>query len=172
MGEPGVELVEQIDEHDRVIDVVTRSRMRAENLRHRSVSIIVVSSDQRLLVHRRSDHKDLHPGWWDICVGGVVGVGEAYGTAARREVAEEIGIDDVRLDSMGMGSWTDEHSTEISALYRTKHDGPFTFADGEITEAKFVTAAEFGTFCRTESVLPGSLAMLLPHLGKLRTARG
>ena len=93
-----VELVEHVDLRGRVIEVVTRSRMRAENLRHRSVAIIVTGSDGRLLVHRRADDKDLYPGWWDIAAGGVVGAGEDHDSAAARELAEELGVTGVALD--------------------------------------------------------------------------
>ena len=71
--------------------------MRAENLRHRSVAIIVTSSDGRLLVHRRADHKDVFPGLWDLAAGGVVAPGETYELAAERELAEELGIDGVEI---------------------------------------------------------------------------
>ena len=40
------------------------------------------SSAGQLLVHRRSDAKDLWPGRWDVGVGGVVGAGEAWADAA------------------------------------------------------------------------------------------
>ena len=74
---PADELVEVVDVDGRVIEVVTRQRMRAENLRHRSVAVVVFDSRGRLLIHRRADHKDVWPGYWDLCFGGVVGVGMA-----------------------------------------------------------------------------------------------
>lgn len=83
---------------DEVIDdVVPRWRMRAENLRHRSTAIVVLSTDGRLLVHRRADTKDLLPGWWDVCAGGVVTFGETYDESAARELAEELGVVGVTL---------------------------------------------------------------------------
>ena len=86
------ELVEWVDDDDRLIEVVPRSRMRAENLLHRSVAVIVTTTDGRLVVQRRADHKDLFPGWWDIAFGGVCGVGEEWLSSARRELVEEAGI--------------------------------------------------------------------------------
>src|SRR4051812_16391315 len=87
------ELVDVVDEHGQVIDVVARRRMRAENLRHRAVFVAILSTDGRVLVHRRADHKDVWPGRWDLAIGGVVVAGEGWDDAARREVAEEIGVD-------------------------------------------------------------------------------
>lgn len=157
-------MVEHIDGDGRVIDVVTRSRMRAENLRHRSVAIVVTSSDGRLLVHRRADDKDVFPGWWDIAAGGVVAAGEDDATAARRELAEELGVTGGELAFVCTAEHDDEHARELCRVYRVVHDGPFRFDDGEITEARLVTPAELADLLRGERFLPGSLAMVLPHV--------
>jgi len=82
------ELVDIVDDDDRVVATVTRAQMRAGRLQHRAVSIAVMSSDRRLLVHRRSDDKDLWPSMWDMAAGGVVAAGESYDAAAHRELAE------------------------------------------------------------------------------------
>lgn len=157
---PADELVEWVDVDGRVIEVVTRRRVRTENLRHRSVGIVVQSSDGRLLVHRRADTKDLRPGWWDIMAGGVVGAGEDDDVAAERELAEELGIDGVSLERLGRGRWDDIDSMEICHLYRVVHDGPFHFADGEVAEARLVTPSELAELRATVGFLPGSIAML------------
>lgn len=156
----GDELVEWIDEDGHILAVVPRSLMRSENLRHRSVGIFVQATDGRLLVHRRSDAKDLRPGWWDVMAGGVVGAGEPDDHAARRELAEELGIVDAVVAPVGVGRWDDTDSKEICRLYRVVHDGPYRFADGEVTEARLVDADALAELRRTENFLPGSLSML------------
>lgn len=161
-ADPGDELVEWVDEFDRVIEIASRARMRRENLRHRSAAVVVLSSDGRLLVHRRSEGKDLRPGWWDVCASGVVGVGETYLEAATRELAEEIGGRGVTLEPLGVGRFGDDHSCEISHLYRTIWDGPYVFADGEVAEARLVTRAELRALMATEQFLPTCDAMVLP----------
>ena len=145
-----------------VLEVVTRSRMRAENLLHRSVAIVVQSGDGRLLVHRRADHKDVYPGWWDLAAGGVVAAGEDSDGAAARELAEELGITGVVPRPIGGGRHDDEHARELCRVYRVVHDGPYRFDDGEITEARLVDRAGLDRLLATERVLPGSVAMLLP----------
>ena len=55
------ELVDVVDEHDRVVGTVTRSRVRADHLLHRVASVLVFRPDGRLLVHRRTDTKDVSP---------------------------------------------------------------------------------------------------------------
>jgi len=166
----GEEPVEWIDLDGEVIDVVPRRRMRAENLLHRSVGIIVFSSDGRLLIHRRSDTKDLHPGHWDLMAGGVVGAGEPDDVAARRELAEELGIEAPTLAELGRGVWIDDHSSEICRLYRVVHDGPYRFADGEVVEARLVTPAQLTALESHSPFMPGSVAMLDQHLGAWRSS--
>jgi isopentenyldiphosphate isomerase len=160
----GAELVDVVDEHDRVVEVTTRSRMRGENLRHRSVSIAVIGSDGRLLVHRRAADKDVWPGMWDICVGGVVSSGETYEQAAGRELAEELGIHDAELLLVGAGRYEDDAVRLIGRCYRLVHDGPFRFVDGEIVEIRHVTASELHALARRADFVPDSWAMVLPLL--------
>ena len=167
-NEPGAELVDIVDDHDRVIDTVPRRRMRAERLQHRGVSIAVIGSDGRLLVHRRAATKDVWPAMWDIAAGGVVSAGEDYATAARRELAEELGVDARELDHLGAGHFADEAVRVIAHGYVTVHDGPFTFTDGEIEEVRWVTRAELDVLMSEQAFVPDSVALLLPLLTMFR----
>jgi isopentenyldiphosphate isomerase len=158
------ELVDIVDDDDNVIDTVTRTEMRARNLQHRSVGIAVMSTDGRLLIHRRSEAKDIWPGWWDIVAGGVVAAGETYEEAARRELAEELGVVDAEFEFLGQGRYVDNQLAALGRGYRVVHDGPFTFNDGEVAEARWVTFAELDTMLATHRFLPDSIAGLLPLL--------
>ena len=144
VADAGDEPVEVVDADGRVLRVVPRRQMRAERLRHRTVFVAVVSTDGRLLVHLRSAAKDVWPGWWDVAVGGVVAAGEGWDEAAARELAEEVGV--------------------VGRCYRIVHDGPFSFADGEVVHARFVTPDELADLRRQERFLPDSVALLLPLL--------
>lgn len=158
------ELVDVVDDHDRVVARVTRAEMRALRLRHRTVFIAVVHPDGRLLVHRRSEHKDLWPGWWDLAVGGVVGPGETYDDAARRELAEEIGVHGVDPIAIGGGVYTDDEVALVGRCYRVETAGPFMFADGEVVEAEWIAVADLDRVLGERQFLPDSVALLLPLL--------
>jgi 8-oxo-dGTP pyrophosphatase MutT (NUDIX family) len=159
------ERVDWVDDQDRVIEVVTRGRMRAEALLHRSVGIHVWSSDDRILIHRRSDAKDLHPGWWDMGAGGVVAAGETYDEAAIRELAEELGVREATLEPLGGGRFDSVAFCSLVRFYRTVSDGPFSFDDGEITECRFVALDELRALVRIHDFMPDSLALGGPLLG-------
>jgi len=161
------ELVDIVDDDDRVIDTVPRSVMRAENLRHRAVFVLVRSSRGEVLIHRRSETKDVWPGQWDLAVGGVVAAGEGYDVAAFREVAEELGVTIAAggLEPLGAGSFADPDVRLVGRVYQLVHDGPFTFSDGEVVEARFVGLAELEARLARDPFLPDSRALVLPWLG-------
>jgi len=160
---PGDELVDVVDAADRVVETVPRRRMRAERLRHRAVFIAVRSSAGRLLVHRRSAAKDLWPSRWDVAVGGVVAAGEDYAVAARRELLEEVGVDATPVALGGgrhIGRYADDDVDLIARCYVVVHDGPITFVDGEVAEARWIERGELAALLATAPFVPDSLALL------------
>jgi len=157
------ELVEVVERDGTVVRVVERAVMRAERLRHRAVFIAVLDHEGRLLVHRRSEEKDVWPGRWDLAAGGVVGVGEPWDEAARRELAEELGLTDP-VELVGDGCFEDEDVALVGRVYRCRSDGPVTFADGEVVEARWVTPEELAALRAEVAFVPDSVALVLPLL--------
>ena len=157
------ELLEVVDDREDVLEVVPRSQVRAGNLLHRTVLVIVRSSAGDVLVHRRADWKDLLPGWWDLAFGGAVGVGEAWDDAARRELAEEAGID-TPLRALGRYLYEGDESREVGRLYETVSDGPFSHPDGEVAESRLVTLEDLPAFVAEHRVCRPALEVILPVL--------
>ncbi len=165
MGGPAAEVVDVVDDDDRVVATVTRARVRAERLQHRTVFIVVRRADGRLLVHQRSAAKDIWPSAWDIAVGGVVAAGEAWDVAAARELAEEVGIDGVPPTFVRSGRYADADVAELARIYTVTWDGPITFADGEVVAAEWLTPVEVAArladasyvFCPDSVALAGDL---------------
>ena len=161
------EMVDHVDENDRVIGRVTRADMRARRLRHRAVFVAITDGSGRLLVHRRSTSKDIWPGWCDVAVGGVVASGEDYVSAAHRELAEEIGVGRAELFELDGGRpriFDDESVSLIGRCFQVIHTGPFVFADGEVAHAWWVDQEELEQVRRSERFLPDSLALVLPRI--------
>jgi hypothetical protein len=50
-------------------------------------------------------------------------------------------------------------------VFRVTSDGPFTFADGEVVEARFVTPDALAALRETAAFCPDSLALVLPLVG-------
>ncbi len=160
---PSTELVDQLDEAGAVVGSVTRGDMRALNLRHRSVAVVVVNSRQQVLVHRRADWKDVWPSRWDLAFGGVVGAGEAWEEAARRELAEEAGVA-APLEYLGEDTYADDDVREVARVYLARSDGPFVHADGEVTATKWVPLAGVAEWVSAHQLCPDTVALVLPRL--------
>ncbi|MER5430332.1 NUDIX domain-containing protein [Streptomyces sp. NPDC002588] len=86
------EILDIVDENDRVIGQLPRGQAYAEGLRHRCVFIRARDAQGRIFVHRRTPTKLVFPSLYDMFVGGVVGAGETYDDAALREAEEELGV--------------------------------------------------------------------------------
>lgn len=86
------ELVDIVDEDDRVVGRAPRGEAYARGLRHRCVFVLARDADGRVFVHRRTPTKLVFPSLYDMFVGGVVAAGETYDAAALREAEEELGV--------------------------------------------------------------------------------
>lgn len=133
------ELVDWVDEDDRVLGQVTRARMRAENLLHRCIAVLCCDSEGRVYAHRRSRDKDVFPGLYDMFVGGVVRAGEGYDEAATREIAEELGIAGPKPVPLFRHRYADEATRSHTAVYRVTWDGPIVHQESEIEWGGFMT---------------------------------
>lgn len=157
------EPVEVLDADGRPLGVVARAEMRRHNLRHRAVYVLVQDGQGRLLVHRRADWKDVWPGRWDVAFGGVAAVGEPPAETARRELAEEAGVE-APLKPLGSGAYEDAEVRVLGDVFLARSEGPFTFADGEVVETAWVPAVELAAWLATHRTCPDSVAIALPLL--------
>ncbi len=130
------EIFDVVDEHDEVTGQATRGEVHAQGLLHRAVHVLVFNKRGDVLLQQRSMLKDAHPGVWDSSVSGHLDAGEAYETAAIRELAEEMGIEAkcppteiARLKPSAATGW------EHIRLYRYEHQGNIRFPAAEIESA-------------------------------------
>lgn len=160
------ELVEWVDADGKVIEIVTRARMRAEHLRHRCVYIVVRSAGAHgdsVLVHKRADWKDVFPGAWDLAFGGVCDPGETWEQAAHRELLEEAGLEDCDLIDHGEVSFEAPGVALVGRLYSTTSDGPFAFNDGEVVATEWASRIDLAE-AMANRVIPDDTRELLLDL--------
>ena len=114
-----------VDRDDNVLGYRTRAECHADaGLIHRSISIIVETSEG-MLFQRRSLRKDTSPGFWDVaCSGHVDGV-ETYAAAAARELGEELGYFGEAPEQLGTIITELPGETERAGVFRLRSDGPF-----------------------------------------------
>jgi aminoglycoside phosphotransferase (APT) family kinase protein/8-oxo-dGTP pyrophosphatase MutT (NUDIX family) len=128
---PVDEVVALYDDGGRPAGSAPRSVMRAQNLRHAATGVIVRDPWGRVYVHRRTPTKDVYPARWDFTAGGVVLADEDPLAAARRELAEELGVTS-ELEPLGEADYADAHTTYHAFRYVTTWDGPITPQPEEI----------------------------------------
>ena len=135
----GLERVDVVDAADRVIRAVTRAEMRAGNLLHRNVAVLCLNGQGEIYVQQRTDTKDVFPGLYDAFVGGVVSASEPYDLAAKREIAEELGIVGATPERLFKGLYEDEHTRAFTTVYRVVYDGPIVHQASEVQWGGFRT---------------------------------
>ncbi|MBI4149223.1 NUDIX domain-containing protein, partial [Candidatus Woesearchaeota archaeon] len=102
------ETVYHVDEHDRIIEKITRGKSWNHRLIHRGVAVLITNSNGKILVHKRSKNKKIYPGYYDIFFGGWTSYGETYKESAVREVQEELGIKEIKLHFLFKIMYEDE----------------------------------------------------------------
>jgi 8-oxo-dGTP pyrophosphatase MutT (NUDIX family) len=147
------EIVTIVDEANRVVGSAPRHEMLARRLIHRATYILVFNAQGEIFVQKRTATKDVFPSHYDVAAGGVVLAGEEYEPAARRELAEELGIAGVPLTRCFDFLYEDDRSRVWGRAYRCTWDGPMTLQAEEI---------ERGAFQPVDRVLAGDVRPLTP----------
>ena len=134
--------------------------------------VAVVDAADAVVVHQRADWKDVWPSRWDVCFGGVVDRGEEIRAAAVRELAEEAGV---LVAAADLEWWTEERYEddlvrEVGTVFLARHDGPFTFPDGEVAASDRVPLARLDAWLDEHELVPDSVALAVPHLRRLAGA--
>jgi isopentenyldiphosphate isomerase len=154
-----------VDDCDQEVGWAMRSRMRAENLTHRCTAVLCLStSGDALLVHQRAADKAVWPSYWDLVAGGVVEVGEELESAAKRELAEELGIH-APVSKVGSGRFCSHEVDVFMHVWIAHHDGPFRFVDGEVQRAEWLTPESLRSALSERDWCLDSVAVALPLLG-------
>ena len=154
--DPGQELVDVVDEDDRVVDRVTRRELRARDLLHRCTYVLVRNAAGDILVHRRTETKDINPGAYDLFAGGVCAAGESYDECARREVGEEVGVVGAELRFLFRHRYRGAPGQAWGAVYEARWDGPVSHQESEVAWSAWVTPTRLQEMLDTLPFCPDS----------------
>lgn len=136
-----------VDENDNVIGTATYEEIYSKPLWHRSIAIWVFDKEWKLLVQKRAKDKLIEPGKLANSVAGHVDVGEGYLESAKREMTEEIGIENPELIEIGKFKLDtileDLYRKEIYHFYFSNigYD-KITLQEEEVESANFYTLEE------------------------------
>jgi isopentenyl-diphosphate delta-isomerase len=90
-----------VDENDNEVGSAMLAEVWQKGLYHRIVSIFVEDDLGRMLLQLRAPNMLLYPNRWDQAAAGHVDEGHSYEQAAIIEVAEETGLRNVQLKTLG-----------------------------------------------------------------------
>jgi 8-oxo-dGTP pyrophosphatase MutT (NUDIX family) len=133
------EIVALVDRSGAVTGSAERSVVRRDNLLHAATAVLVRDGAGRIYVHRRSPDKDWAPSFHDAAAGGVMAYGEEPDASARRELAEELGVEDAELRPLGLSVYEDDATRCVEHCFETTWTGPLRHADGEVVWGAWMT---------------------------------
>ncbi|AXY41992.1 NUDIX domain-containing protein [Halomonas sp. JS92-SW72] len=136
------ERIQLVDARNRPCGSAWRAQMRRFRFWHRATYIVVRNARGEICVQRRTLTKEVFPGGLDLAAGGVVGAGEAEHLAARRELAEELGIRGVPLRPAGGFIHAEGGHHIFGSLFLVDHDGPLALQAEEVAEVFWRPPAE------------------------------
>lgn len=151
----GNEMFPIVDETGRVTGSATRGECHSgSRLLHPVVHLHVFNSKGELYLQKRPEWKDIQPGKWDTAVGGHIDYGESPEQALKREVHEELGIDDFVAERIGKYVFESKRERELVYVHRTTYDGPVCPSKDELDGGRFWTVEEIRAAMGKEVLTP------------------
>lgn len=137
------DLVPIVDEDGHITGAATRKECHnGSKLLHPVVHLHVFNSKGDIYLQKRPMWKDIQPGKWDTACGGHVDLGENVDQALRREVKEEIGIEDYEPKFLRQYVFESVRERELVFVYMTTYDAPLLPSADELDEGRFWSEQE------------------------------
>ena len=161
------EVVIIVDQENNEVGAVPRREMRAGRLPHRATYILVFNSAGELYLQKRTQTKDVFPGYYDVAAGGVVLAGESYEEGAVRELEEELGIRGTPLTELFDFYYEDELIRLWGRAFSCVFDGELVLQNEEIESGEYMKLEKVFRLAETEPFTPDCLYVLQRHLGAM-----
>lgn len=138
-----MEYLDLVNEKDEVIGKEDRDIIYKNNWRNfRVINIMIFTSDNKIIVPKRSSNRRLFPNCYDCSVGGHVSSGESYEEAAYRELKEELGIENVTLREIGYFNPNELNTSSFSKMYKLVYDNKLNYDKDGIQDIYYMTIDE------------------------------
>ena len=123
MKKDNIEFFDIVNEKDEVIGKISENRQNTvKPSQLRFINIIITNDDKKIIVPKRSSNRKIFPSCYDFSVGGHVNSGEDYEDATYRELKEELGITNVKLQEVAYFSPYYSNSNTFQKVYLLKYN--------------------------------------------------
>jgi len=140
------ELLDLVDKNDQVVGTVVRSDANKNpKLIHREVAVILIDSQDRVMLQKRSAFKSVNPSMWSVTAGHIL-KGEDPLKTAHTELQEELGFD-TDLVFVKKMFHTYPWETHFTYYYIGKYTGEkITLESAEVEKTHFFTEEEIAQY--------------------------
>jgi isopentenyl-diphosphate delta-isomerase len=140
------EILDLVDENDKVISQVTREKIYKENLsNYRVINVIIFDTQGRIWLPRRTKDKSIFPNCFDFSCGEHVVAGESYQTAALRGLQEELNLDLTETDLKLLGKLSPKDGvSSFMIVYKVVVEKAPKYNEKDFTSASFVSIEQLG----------------------------
>lgn len=170
-----MEVIDIVDEQGRPTGrTVERNRAHAEGILHRTAHVWILRKKVgavQILLQKRSDDKDSHPGVYDISSAGHIPAGVDYIPSALRELQEELGVSAkaeelllcgqrrIRYDEVFHGKqFVDNQVSNVYILWLDREPEEFVLQTEEVSEVRWFDLEECIRLVE-HSQIPNCIAM-------------
>lgn len=167
MSAPGKhDLIDRVDEHNKVVGTVPRGLAITENIGFRVAHVLVVDEAGEVLLQQIGSEGTRSPGRWGSSVAGYLYAGEDPLKGAQRRMREEIGLE-TELEPCGRTKMSDEGSTKFIYVYLSRADSARVVDPGHVAALCYWPMAEVDRALKEE---PDVFTQTFPHV--LEVAKG
>ncbi|KXK26909.1 MAG: Isopentenyl-diphosphate Delta-isomerase [candidate division WS6 bacterium OLB20] len=164
-----MEVFDLVDSEGNIIGETTRDEAHSDpSLIHPVVHSWIFNRKGQVLLQQRSLQKKIHPGMWDMSVGGHLSKGDTAKDGLRRELAEELNITDYSAELIRTYVRGKEYETEFIYLYHVSlvdDNQQFTMQTEEVEQVRWFDLAEVYVALRDSTMeLTPSIAEQLPQV--------
>lgn len=143
MKKDNIEFFDIVNEKDEVIGKISENRQNTvKPSQLRFINIIITNDDKKIIVPKRSSNRKIFPSCYDFSVGGHVNSGEDYEDATYRELKEELGITNVKLQEVAYFSPYYSNSNTFQKVYLLKYNNEITNYDQDGIEKLYYMTKE------------------------------
>lgn len=136
---------------------------------HLGVDILVRHIDGTYLLTRRSEDKDVYPGYWEASAGGSAVSGEEPLEAAERELAEETGLTADRMELVGVLFKDSSRAMFYTYVaYVSCDKDSVKLQEGETTAYKWVDREAYLRHMDSDEAIASQRARYSSYIGRIR----